>query len=357
MSRSVGITIDINQEISAVLQTNFAQTLSSTLASTCNVLTLLGDVDDLTALSVAAADVYNFQLIWIPVEQANATTIQREILREDSILGIFTVQQFLNFSSQYAAVKASASLGDNLPTNFHPSLPFVSDAVRAFVSALPGASNSSDPVSIVSSLRSFDEISGGATGTIRFSSEGERVGDLLIVNHKFNATSALVAAAFHLKVNNTSPSALTLRVPLSSIQFSDRAGVVPSASHKPAFLIGLIWDTLYPDTSSWLAAARFAVDEINRLNIVPGWDFRAVFYNDGLTPAGTILGTVALSAQNVRAVVAGTTSAQATAGMYYLAPQNIPMVRKFSFLSFSRSKPTFCCRFLVPQLPILFPIS
>jgi hypothetical protein len=141
-------------------------------------------------------------------------------------------------------------------------------------------------------------------------------------------------------------------VPYSAMRFSSGRNVLPASTHKPIFLVGLIWDTLYQDTYSWFVAARLAVNLINERNTLPGWDFRAIFYNDGLTPAGTILGAVALTSQNVRAVVAGTTSAQATAGMFYLAAQDIPMVRNPSF-DFARTRADpFECRF-----PVLPPVT
>jgi ABC-type branched-subunit amino acid transport system substrate-binding protein len=65
---------------------------------------------------------------------------------------------------------------------------------------------------------------------------------------------------------------------------------------------------------------------INKMNFIPGWEFRSSFYDDSYTVGGTIQGAAELSRQGVRAVIGGTSSTLAIAAQNFLAGLNIPFI-------------------------------
>jgi hypothetical protein len=98
----------VRQEISAVFAEQLPQALSSTLASTSNVVTLLADSAELKAIADIAQDIYDFQIVWVPTSEVDSDTVQSQVLNEKSFRGIFTVQQDIQFDSAYGIIRTAS---------------------------------------------------------------------------------------------------------------------------------------------------------------------------------------------------------------------------------------------------------
>lgn len=349
------------------------------MARRSNVVTLFASANDLKILLQEVADIYTFELVWVPglLPTSNSNLVPANQFVA-SVKGIFAVQPTFSASTAIAEmnVKNSQMCAHFAPVFLrHPktqtflfrfpagvAIPseclYAFDSAMLWASSLASASNTSNSA-VISVFRSLTVVASNLlAGIARFRIDGARIGDVDIVNYR-NSAAPIVAskwtgvvrlnflfspfgASYFIRIQASSAGSLLGRT--ANLTFSSSAAVPLTSTHNPVFLIGLLWSANATEAAIWLQAARLAVTQMNRANFIPGWDLRATFYDDQRSVSTHVTGAISLLGKGVRAMIGGTSSSLSIASQNVLKPYGIPFLSGSSTsdaLSSKSSYPSF----------------